>query len=224
VKYHQRPFALPEGATHVVLVRHGASAPAVAGESFPMRDGHGDPELTEVGQAQAQAAAEALAGEDPAAIFVTPLRRTVQTAAPLAERLEMEAVVVPELREVHLGDWEGGEFRIRAANGDPLIMEVMKEQNWELVPGAESMEGFADRVAAGLRAVVEASGPNATAVVFTHGGVISELCRQATGSRPLAFLGADNASFTRLFALAEDHRLVRSFNETAHLAAVPAQS
>ena len=37
-------------------------------------------------------------------------------------------------------------FRIRAAHGDPIIMEVMREQNWELIPGAESMEGFAARV------------------------------------------------------------------------------
>jgi len=224
VKYHQRPFALPDGATHVVLVRHGASAPAVPGESFPMVDGHGDPALTEIGELQARAAAEALADEEPAGLFVTPLRRTQQTAAPLAERTGLEPVVLPDLREVHLGDWEGGEFRIRAAHGDPLIMEVMKAQNWELIPGAESMAGFAERVAAGLRAVVDATGPDATAVVFTHGGVIAEMCRQATDSRPLAFLGSDNASFTRLFALAEDRRLVRSFNETAHLAAVPAQA
>jgi probable phosphoglycerate mutase len=55
------------------------------------------------------------------------------------------------------------------------------------------------------------------AAAFVHGGVIAELCRQATGSRPFAFLHADNASITRLVALADGRRLLRSFNDTAHL-------
>ena len=54
--------------------------------------------------------------------------RTVQTAAPLAARLDLEPVVVPELREVKLGDWEGGEFRIRAIDGDPIAMRVLSEE------------------------------------------------------------------------------------------------
>src|SRR4051794_3961213 len=84
--YHQRGFRLPAGATEVVLVRHGASEAAVPGEPFPMLDGHGDPALSPDGEAQALAVAERLAADPPAALFVTPLRRTTMTAAPLAER------------------------------------------------------------------------------------------------------------------------------------------
>jgi probable phosphoglycerate mutase len=54
-------------------------------------------------------------------------------------------------------------------------------------------------------------------VAVVHGGVIGELCRQATASRPFAFVHADNASITRLVALADGRRLLRSFNDTAHL-------
>ena len=41
------------------------------------------------------------------ALFVTPLARTQQTAAPLADELALEPLVEPDLREVYLGDWEG---------------------------------------------------------------------------------------------------------------------
>jgi probable phosphoglycerate mutase len=50
-----------------------------------------------------------------------------------------------------------------------------------------------------------------------HGGVIGELCRQASGSRAFAFVHADNGSLTRIVLLPNGHRWVRSFNEGAHL-------
>jgi probable phosphoglycerate mutase len=218
--YHQRSFALPDGATEVVLVRHGASAPVVPGEPFPLVGGHGDPPLAPEGELQAQAAADRLAGEELAALFVTPLQRTAQTAAPLAAVTGLEPVVVPELREVYLGDWEGGELRIRAAHGDPILQRAQAEERWDVIPNAEPMEAFAERVVSGFEAVVDAVGPGAVAAAFVHGGVIGELCRQATGSRPFAFLHADNASITRLVVLADGRRLLRAFNDTAHLARV----
>ena len=53
---------------------------------------------------------------------------------------------------------------------------------------------------------------------IVHGGVIGEICRQATGSRPFAFVHSDNGSFTRLIVSPDGGWLLRSFNETAHLA------
>jgi probable phosphoglycerate mutase len=50
-----------------------------------------------------------------------------------------------------------------------------------------------------------------------HGGVIGELCRHASGSRPFAFVHADNGSLTRLVVLPDGRRWVRTFNESAHL-------
>src|SRR4051794_21058561 len=116
--FPQRSFAPPPDPTEVVLVRHGASAAAVPGEPFEMVEGHADPPLAPEGERQARMVAERLARESFAGLFVTTLQRTAQTAAPLAELTGLEPVVVPELREVGLGEWEGGELRIRAANRD----------------------------------------------------------------------------------------------------------
>ena len=53
-----------------------------------------------------------------------------------------------------------------------------------------------------------------------HGGVIGELCHQATGSRPFAFIHADNASISRLVVFPGGRKLLRSFNDSAHLVRV----
>jgi probable phosphoglycerate mutase len=216
-RYHQRPFALPPGATEIVLVRHGASAPAVPGEPFPMLDGHGDPPLAPEGEAQAERVAERLAPEGLRGLFVTTLQRTHRTAAPLAARTRLEPVVVPDLVEVSLGEWEGGEFRIRMAQGDPIAIQAVAEERWEVIPGAETMGSVAQRVRDGIEAIVELAGPDARVAAVLHGGVIGEACRQATNSRPFAFVHSDNGSLSRLIVMANGAWLLRSFNDTAHL-------
>ena len=189
------------------------------GEPFPLLDGHGNPALAPEGEEQAIYVAERLAIEPLSGLFVTPLRRTAQTAAPLAAVLSVEPAVVPELREVFLGEWDGGEFRVRMAEGDPIAVQAVLEERWEVIPGAETMESFATRVRAGIEAVATAAGPDVTVAAFVHGGVIGEACRQATDSRPFAFVHADNGSLTRLVILPGGRWLLRSFNDTAHLAA-----
>jgi probable phosphoglycerate mutase len=215
--YEQRPFQVPPDATEVVLVRHGASAAAVAGEPFELLEGHADPPLAPAGEQHAKRVADRLAGEPLRAIFTTPLQRTAQTAAPLAARLGLEPTVVADLREVHLGEWEGGELRVRAHHGDPLFSRVLKEERWDVIPGAEPSERFAERVRRGFDAVVAAAGPGVSVAAFVHGGVIGELCRQATASRPFAFVHADNGSISRVVAMADRRLLLRTFNEIAHL-------
>ena len=216
--YHQRGFVLPPNATQIVLVRHGASEPAVPGRPFPLLNGHGDPALAPDGELQAELVAERLAGEPLAGLFVTTLRRTAQTAAPLAARLGLEPVVLPDLREVHLGEWEGGEFRVRIAEADPIALQAVEEERWDAIPGAETMEALATRVRAGIDALVALAGPGVTVAAVVHGGVIGEVCRQATESRPFAFVHADNGSLTRLIVLGGGRWLLRSFNDTSHLA------
>jgi probable phosphoglycerate mutase len=219
-RYSQHAFSRPPGATEIVMVRHGASADAIPGEPFPLTDGHGDPPLAPVGERQAEAVGERLAAEPIDALFVSGLARTVQTAAPLAQRIGVEPEVVPALREVKLGDWEGGAFRIHVQRGEPLAMRVLTEERWDLIPGAESMDALAVRVREGLEEIVERTGPDATAVAVLHGGIIGEACRQATSSRPFAFVHSDNCSLSRIVVLPDGRWLLRSFNDVAHLASL----
>jgi probable phosphoglycerate mutase len=215
--YPQRPFTPPPDATEIVIVRHGASAAAVPDEPFPLIGGHSDPPLSPEGREQALAVGARLAQQKFGAVFVTPLRRTAETAAPLCEAMGIEPVVLEELREVHLGELEGGEFRIRSAHGDPLIRRVFSEQRWDVIPGAEPMHALSRRVRDGVARIVAAVGPGGVAAAVLHGGVIGELCRQATGSRALAFVHVDNASVSRLVVFPSGRWLLHSFNDTTHL-------
>jgi probable phosphoglycerate mutase len=200
----------------VLLVRHGESAPALEGEPFALRDGHGDPQLDPVGVAQAERVGERLAQERVDAIYVTSLRRTHETAAPLAARLGLTPIEEPELREVFLGEWEGGQLRVRAAARDPLFEEIFKQERWDVIPGAEPAAEFDARLQRGLQRIVDAH-PDGRVVAVVHGGVIGQILQRVTGSRPFAFSGADNASISEI-VVTGDRAILRRYNDTSHLA------
>ena len=216
--YPQRPFSVPPDGRELIVIRHGASASHTPGAPFDLLDGHSDPPLSPAGLEQAEAVGRRLGGEPLQALFVTPLQRTSQTAAPLASATGLEPEVVADLREVNLGDWEGGEYRVRMANRDPLAMRALIEQRWDVIPGAETNAALAERVGRGLESIFAAIEPGRVAAAVLHGGVIGEVCRQVTSSSTFAFIHADNGSISRVVAFATGHRLLRSFNDTAHLA------
>ena len=214
-EFRQTPYAPPPGATELLLVRHGASEPIRPGERFPIVDGHGDPALAPEGHEQAEAVARRLAVEKIDAVYTSGLRRTVQTAAPLAARLGLEPVVSPGLREVRLGEWEGGLFRQKVHENGPVAQRMWAEERWDVIPGAETNEALAARVTASLDEIVTAHAGGRVAV-FVHGGVIAAALAQATSSRPFAFIGADNGSVSHLLVV-EGSWVLRRFNDTAHL-------
>ncbi|MFF5991380.1 histidine phosphatase family protein [Prauserella flavalba] len=214
-EYPQSRFQPPPGAARILLIRHGASAAARESEPFPLVGGQGDPTLAPDGHEQAKRVSDRLAGEPIAALYVTTLRRTVQTAAPLAERLGLTPSVEEDLREVHLGEWEGGLFRKHIAEGHPVARRLAEEQRWDVIPGAESNDAFAARVGGALHRLAAAH-PDEQIAVFTHGGVIGQAMALASGAKPLAFAGAENGSISELVVTGE-HWLVRRFNDHAHL-------
>jgi probable phosphoglycerate mutase len=216
-KFPQSRFAPPPGATEILLVRHGESAPHVEGESFDLVDGHGDPPLAPGGWEQAKLAAQRLidTGERIAAVYVTTLQRTRQTAEPLLEYLEIEATELADLREVFLGDWEGGEFRKRIADGDPIAQRMFVEQRWDVIPGGEPARQFENRVRRGIGRIAT-DHPDELVVAVVHGGVIGQIINIATGSTGFAFTGADNASISHI-VVDGDRWVVRCWNDTSHL-------
>ena len=211
----QSRYVVPSGATEFVLVRHGASEGYVPGNPFPLVDGHGDPALSELGQEQAVLVGRRLAGERVDAIYVTSLRRTVQTAAPFLAASGMQANIVHDLREVHLGEWEGGRIREHITQGHPVWAEVVAAHDWGRIPGAESSAQLQKRCVAALQSLHMAH-PDQRVVCVVHGGVIGALAAHAVGSRPRAFDGAENCSLHTIVVLGDQWQL-RRFNDTTHL-------
>ena len=214
--YRQVKFTAPPAATEILLVRHGETIPADPERPFPLLDGHGDPELAPEGIEQAGRVADRLAGGKIDAIYVTTLRRTHETAAPLASRLGLTPIVEPGLREIRLGEWEGGLYRQKVVSGDPIAMEMFAKERWDVVPGAETNEELAARVLAGIENIV-ASHPGGRVVAFSHGGAIGMVLALATSSRPFAFVGADNGSISTI-VVSGDRSFLRGYNDTCHLA------
>ncbi|HEY0494723.1 MAG TPA: histidine phosphatase family protein, partial [Kutzneria sp.] len=164
---------------------------------------------------QAVKLADRFQGQHFDAIYVTTLRRTAQTAAPLAERLGITPRVEPDLREVHLGEWEGGLLRKHVAEGHPLVTKMNHEQRWDVIPGAESTERLAERVGAGIRRIAAAH-PDQRVAVVVHGGVIGQVLAMATGAQPFTFIGSDNASVSVL-VVAGEQWIIRGYNDVSHL-------
>src|SRR5919106_6160019 len=90
-------------ATRIILARHGETD-----WNLERRwQGHSDRPLNETGLAQAEELAEQLAGEPIAAVYSSDLIRAHETARIVSERLGLDVVAVPGLRERRFGSWEG---------------------------------------------------------------------------------------------------------------------
>ena len=215
VEYAQQRFSPPPGSTQLLLVRHGASAPARPGTTFPLRDGQGDPPLAPEGHEQARLVGARLASEPVDALYVTTLQRTRQTAAPLVEATGLEPRVEPDLREVHLGEWEGGRYREHVANDHPIAREMFEKQRWDVIPGAEPDEEFRGRVVAGIERIRDRH-PGQRVVAVVHGGVIAAAVGHAAGVSGWMFAGAENCSIHHL-VLVDGLWMLRAYNDVAHL-------
>ncbi len=89
--------------TRIYMVRHGATQLS-AEDRFA---GAIDVQLSDEGKFQARRLAERLAHDSIAAIYCSPLTRTVQTATILADLHNLPVIPRAGLREIHHGHWEG---------------------------------------------------------------------------------------------------------------------
>jgi len=83
----------------MILLRHGQSEFNLHFGATRRDPGIRDPKLTPLGHEQAEAAAEALAGEDIRRVLASPYMRALQTAGPVARRLGLQVLVHPGVRE-----------------------------------------------------------------------------------------------------------------------------
>lgn len=213
--HRQARYARPAGATEFLLVRHGASEPFIEGRPFPLHEGHGDPALDDLGRVQAEQLVGRLQREQIDAIYVTPLRRTTETITPYLLATGRQAETIADLREVFLGDWEGGLLRSHFAAGHPAARRVIDEGEWGHIPGAETTAQLRERC---VRSILElhARHPGQRVACVVHGGVIAVLCGWATGAPASYHWGAENASIHSLVVHGEQVRL-HLFNDTGHL-------
>jgi probable phosphoglycerate mutase len=107
-----RGWSPPGGpVTTLVLVRHGATV-HTASKRFSSGLGGRNPGLSDEGRAQVREVADWLAplATSIEAVVTSPVRRTVESAQILAERLQLPLVEEPGLAEMEFGTWDGLTF------------------------------------------------------------------------------------------------------------------
>ena len=144
------------------LVRHGETTHSRDG----ILAGWVDVPLTERGAAQAEAVRPLLDGATFAGVWCSDLRPALQTALlawgpPVAD---------PRLREINFGELEGARWdTLEAAHKKALV-----EFSGFTPPGGETLEDASERVAGFLAEL-----PAGRHLLFTHGGIIRLLTREA---------------------------------------------
>ena len=158
----------------IILARHGETD-----WNLERRwQGHSDRPLNDTGRQQAEALADDLADEPIAAVYASDLVRARETARIVAERLGLDVVTVPELRERRFGSWEG-------------LQDVEVERLFPGVhgpPDGEPRDEMTRRVLDSLERIA-ASNKGRTVLVVSHGGPIRAVLRHRGDARcegPLA--------------------------------------
>ena len=153
----------------VYLIRHGLP-------DFPggkgMCIGTTDIPMGEKGLAQAAETAKRL--PPVTAVFSSPLIRAVQTA----QAIGLPVTVLPDLREMYAGEWDGLTFDQIRERYPELYSARAKDLTLPL-PGAEPYDAGIARFSAAMKAAAEtASGDFA---VVAHGGIIAQFLKEVTG-------------------------------------------
>jgi broad specificity phosphatase PhoE/ribonuclease HI len=200
--------------TRLLLLRHGQT------ELSTQRrySGRGNPALTDVGQRQAEAAAQHLAQRGGVAAVVTsPLQRAYDTAAKAAKALGLDVTVDDDLIETDFGTWEGLTFS-EAAERDPKLHRSWLRDTSISPPEGESFDSVAARVQR-VRARLIAEYAGETVLVVSHVTPIKTLLRLALDAGPgiLYRLHLDLASLSIAEFYPDGASSVRLVNETSYL-------
>jgi len=133
------------------LIRHGHTARNALDEVH----GRIDDDLDEHGWAQAEALGRLFAEVALEAVFASPLRRSIQTAAPIARANGLDVVVDDGMLDRDYGPWTGHRKAAVIAEFGSL----------DAAPGVEPWSCFTDRVVAGFDAVASTHRGRAVAIV-----------------------------------------------------------
>jgi probable phosphoglycerate mutase len=160
-----------------ILARHAESVFSVRATM------NGDPAvagpLTELGIEQARRLGEALRDDPIGLCVVTEFERTRTTADIALEGREVPRLVVPELNDIHVGEFEGGPL-------DAYLSWARKASPLDVPPSGESRARAAARIARGYRIVLARD--EDTVLVVAHGMPIRYVLLAVAGEGPRPLL------------------------------------
>lgn len=185
----------------LILIRHGLPERSATTD---------DPPLAAEGRDQAERVARWLARERIDAVYSSPMRRAMETAAPFAAQAG-RAVRTHE-----------GIVEFDRGSGAYVPLEVLKREDyaaWKaFVEGGRGQDigAFQAQVVEALEAMI-ADHPGQSVAVFCHGGVINVWTAHVLGMAPRLFFEPGYASLHRYLCARGGQRNLTALNERAHL-------
>jgi len=174
----------PPGSATLVLVRHGESRWNAAG----VLQGQLCEGLSEHGRLQAAAVAEYLvkAHGDATLIARSDIDRVAQTAAPAEERLGLQVLIEPRLREIDLGSWSGRPRAEVLAEHHAELMGWLRCEDVRAGGSGETLTELRERVWAAMEDLGDrlAGEGGGSAILFTHGGPVRTTTAAVLGLPP----------------------------------------
>ncbi len=210
-------------AAELFLIRH---ADAIPEEDEIIPSGiYDDLSLSRTGRKQAQALTERLSDLSFDAIYSSPLRRCLETAAPLAKRLEMAPIIVEGLKEIKLGnihplpdDHQDLAALTKALQERQLdIVRIAGETgHWDSIPDSEQSVAFRHRVVETLDEIASKH-IGQRILAFAHGGVINAYIAEVLGLKKDFFFPAANTSISIVRATSAKQRVLYVLNDIGHM-------
>jgi probable phosphoglycerate mutase len=192
----------------LVLIRHGLPLRVENEPGTPA-----DPPLSEEGHEQARRVADWLAPEGFDVVYSSPMRRAVETARPLADRLGLNVVVDDELAELDRGHHFYVPVEELKATGDPRYQQLLDGTLY----GDVDVETWSQIAALAVQRVLEAH-PGERIALFAHGGVINAYLSRLLKLDTMFFFGPGYTSISRVkVGDYSDRLMLHSLNEQAHL-------
>ncbi|CPR10629.1 phosphoglycerate mutase [Mycobacterium bohemicum DSM 44277] len=193
----------------LVMLRHGQTDFNLGSRM----QGQLDTELSDLGHAQAVAAAESLGKLRPLRIVSSDLRRAYDTAVKLGERTGLDVRVDDRLRETHLGDWQGMTHAQIDAEAPGARLAWREDATWAPHGGESRLDVAARSVPVVAELVVgdpewgDPDHPDRPVVLVAHGGLIAALSaallRLPVANWPVLG-GMGNASWVQLSGHSDD--------------------
>jgi len=197
----------------LIVVRHGETA----GESSIRLYGKTDIELSDFGREQMRRVAAALREIEFAAVYASPLKRSLESARIAAGGREPGIFIEEGFREINFGNWEGWTLP-EAAERDPENYALWEKKTADFgFPGGDTKPGFFTRIMETARSVF--SSPPLPALAVLHKGVIRGVLA-ALAERPLEeFMHApiELGGIHRLRRTPAGRWELTASNETKHL-------
>jgi broad specificity phosphatase PhoE len=202
-------------AKTILLARHGTTA---FNESDHLQ-GRIDNPLNPRGRDEAARLAERLKGTDLDAIFSSPLRRAVETAAIVNRFHDLPLGLVPEFSEIDLGEWEGLNYTKVREQFPDIHQRWINDPDFA-IPGGESFNAVCTRTRTGLERILQGGGRHV--LITGHASVNRAILCNMLQLSPAAarHFRTGNASLSRLQLLENSHSrwtVVDFWNSASHL-------